>query len=75
MSEPEKKFVSRKEGVELARAAGIPLTIGRVHKDSMNGIGPQPAGRYGPQFLYDRSEFMRYAEARVRQHAPDEVAA
>ena len=74
MSESEKKYISRKEGVELARAAGIPLTIGRVHKDSMNGVGPQPAGRYGPTFLYTPEEFLRYATDRVLKHAP-EVAA
>jgi hypothetical protein len=74
MSESEKRFVSRKEGVELARAAGIPLTVGRVHKDSMNGVGPQPAGRYGPQFLYSPEEFMRYAVERVAKNAPQVAA-
>jgi len=74
MLESEEKFISRKEGVELARAAGIPLTIGRVHKDSMNGVGPQPAGKYGPQFLYRPSVFMRYAIERVLKNAP-EIAA
>jgi hypothetical protein len=70
----EKKFVTRREGVELAKAEGIPLSIGRVNKDSMDGIGPQPAGRYGPTFLYHPEEFLRYATERVLKNAP-EVAA
>jgi hypothetical protein len=67
MSATEKKFVTRREGVELARAAGIPLTLSRTHKDHMNGCGPHPAGRYGAAYLYVPSEFLRYAEERVRQ--------
>jgi hypothetical protein len=47
----EKQFITRREGVELAKAKGIPLSIGRVNKDAMDGIGPQPAGKYGPTFL------------------------
>jgi len=62
----DKKFVTRREGVKLAREQGIPLSIGRVNKDSMNGIGPQPAGRYGPTFLYRPEEFLRYSRARSR---------
>ena len=70
----EKKFVTRREGVKLANDQGIPLSIGRVNKDSMDGIGPQPAGRYGPTFLYSPQEFLRYAVERVTKNAP-EVAA
>ena len=40
----------------------------------MDGIGPQPAGRYGPVFLYRPEEFLRYATDRVLKNAP-EVAA
>ena len=29
----EKQFITRREGVELANAKGIPLSIGRVNKD------------------------------------------
>lgn len=71
----QEKFVTRKEGVALANERGIPLTVGRVHKDSADGCGPKPAGRYGPTFLYSAEEFLRYAETRVRQHAPDEAIA
>ena len=70
----EKQFITRREGVELANAKGIPLSICRVNKDSMDGIGPQPAGRYGPTFLYRPEEFLKYAVERVLKNAP-EVAA
>jgi hypothetical protein len=66
-----RKFITRREGVRLANEQGIPISIGRVNKDCMDGIGPQPAGKYGPVHLYAPEEFMRYAETRVRQHAPD----
>jgi hypothetical protein len=67
----KRKFITRREGVRLANEQGIPISIGRVNKDCMEGIGPQPAGKYGPVHLYAPEEFMRYAETRVRQHAPD----
>lgn len=70
----EREFVTRKEGVQLANDGGIPLTIGRVNKDCMDGIGPEPAGKYGPTFLYTREKFMQYARARIRR-AVEEVAA
>jgi hypothetical protein len=70
----EKKFVTRREGVKLANDQGIPLSIGRVNKDAMDGIGPQPAGRYGPVYLYEPSEFMRYATERVLKNAPEVTA-
>ena len=70
----DKKFVTRREGVKLVNDQGIPLSIGRVNKDSMDGIGPQPAGRYGPMYLYSPEEFLRYATERVVKNAP-EVAA
>ena len=65
----EKKFVTRREGVKLANDQGIPLSIGRVNKDSMDGIGPPPAGRYGPTYLYNPEEFLRYAVERVQKSA------
>ena len=70
----DKEFVTRREGVKLANAQGIPLTIGRVNKDSMNGIGPQPAGRYGPTHLYRPKVFIRYAIDRVLKNAPEVTA-
>ena len=70
----DKQFVTRREGVKLANDRGIPLSIGRVNKDSMDGIGPQPVGRYGPTYLYTPTEFLRYATDRVVKRAP-EVAA
>jgi hypothetical protein len=70
----EKQFITRREGVELAKAKGIPLSIGRVNKDAMDGIGPQPAGRYGPTFLYAPEEFLRYATDRVLKNAPQAAA-
>jgi len=63
MSKPT--FVTRREGVKMARERGIPLTIGRVNKDSMLGCGPAPAGRYGPGYLYTPEEFLRYAIDRL----------
>ena len=41
----------------------------------MDGIGPQPAGRYGPVFLYRPEEFLRYATDRVVLENAPEVAA
>jgi hypothetical protein len=70
----EKQFITRREGVELAKAQGIPLSIGRVNKDSMDGNGPQPAGRYGPTFLYKPEEFLRYAIERVLKSASEAAA-
>ena len=70
----DKKFYTRREGVELAKAHGIPLTIGRVNKDAMDGVGPQPSGRYGPGFLYTAEEFLRYAEERIRVAVEDAAA-
>ena len=66
MSE-EKKFVTRREGVRRAREQGIPLTIGRVNKDSMTGCGPKPFGRYGVSDIYEEPEFLRYAIERLRK--------
>jgi hypothetical protein len=40
----EDRYVTRREGVRLAREKGIPLTVGRVNKDAMNGKGPKPIG-------------------------------
>ena len=65
MSETEKKYVTRREGVRLAREQGIPITVGRVNKDTMDGIGPKPVGRYGPTYIYTAEEFLRYAVERV----------
>jgi hypothetical protein len=70
----DKKFVTRREGVKLANDQGIPLSIGRVNKDSMDGIGPQPAGRYGPTYLYSPQEFLRYATERVLKNASEAAA-
>ena len=61
----DKKFITRREGVDLARAHGIPMSVGRVNKDVMLGKGPKHAGKYGPTHLYEPSEFMRYAVERV----------
>jgi hypothetical protein len=60
-----KRYVTRREGVEMARAAGVPLSVSRVHKDTSLGVGPTPAGRYGPQYLYEASEFLKYAQRRA----------
>jgi hypothetical protein len=68
----DKKFVTRREGVKLANEQGIPLSIGRVNKDSMDGT--QPAGRYGPTFLYNPEEFLRYAIERVQKSVPELAA-
>ena len=65
------KYVTRREGVRLVREQGIPLTIGRVNKDSMLGCGPTPAGRYGPGYLYTPEEFLRYATDHVVKRAPE----
>jgi hypothetical protein len=71
----EKKFVTRKEGVKLVREQGIPLTMGRVNKDSMDGRGPKPVGKYGPSDIYTAEEFIRYAVDRVLKHDPEAASA
>jgi hypothetical protein len=65
----DRKFVTRREGVKLAREQGIPLSLGRVNKDSMDGRGPKPVGKYGPSDIYTAEEFLRYAVERVVGHA------
>jgi hypothetical protein len=69
----EQKYVTRREGVKVVREHGIPLSMGRVNKDSMEGRGPKPFGKYGPSDIYTAEEFMRYAVDRVR--SPDGEAA
>ena len=67
----EKKYVTRREGVQLARQHGIPLSVSRVNKDASLGCGPTPAGPYGPGYLYTPEEFLRYATDRVVKRAPE----
>jgi hypothetical protein len=61
----EPKYCTRRAGVKLANARGIPLTVSRTNKDSMVGRGPRPAGRYGRADIYEVAEFMRYATERA----------
>ena len=70
----DKKFVTRREGVKLVRERGIPLTVGRVNKDAMNGRGPEPVGKYGLAEIYTVEEFIRYAIDRVLKNAPEVTA-
>ena len=63
MSEPE--FITRKQGVERARARGIPLVLSRIDKDTSQGVGPKAAARYGVSDLYTPEEFDRYLDTRV----------
>lgn len=66
MQETQKRFVTRRQGVELAKAEGIPLTKSRVDKDAMRGIGPKPAAQFGATKLYTPEAFLRYARALVQ---------
>lgn len=65
----DKKYVTRREGVQLAREQGIPLTLGRVNKDVSDGRGPKHSGRYGPTYLYTPEDFLSYAVERVMKDA------
>jgi len=60
------RYVTRREGVALVREQlNIPLTMGRVNKDSADGIGPVAVGKYGPRDMYTPEEFLRYARDRI----------
>ena len=72
MTEP--KYVTRKAGVDLANQYGLPLTLSRVNKDSMDGKGPKPFGQLGPAQIYTAEEFMRYAVERVAIRSPEAAA-
>jgi hypothetical protein len=63
----EVKFVTRREGVRIVREQGIPLTVSRVNKDAMNGVGPEPCGKYGPSEIYELPKFIQYAIDRVKR--------
>ena len=66
MQEPSRRFVTRRQGVALANAEGIPVTKSRVDKDSMKGVGPEPVARFGPMDLYVPDTFLQYARALIR---------
>jgi hypothetical protein len=74
MQENSKRFVTRRQGVELANAEGIPLTKSRVDKDCMKGVGPRPVARFGPIDLFTPDAFLKYARALIRPIAKSEVA-
>lgn len=74
MQENRKCFVTRRQGVELANAEGIPLTKSRVDKDCMKGVGPKPAARFGATELFTPDAFLRYARALVRPVDKSEAA-
>jgi len=59
-------LLTRRQGVDLVRAEGIPLTKSRVDKDSALKKGPRPAARFGKQDLYTREEFRAYARGLLK---------
>jgi hypothetical protein len=60
------EYVTRRQGVlHVRERLGIPLTLGRVNKDTMQGRGPKPVGKYGPATVYTIEEFERYARERL----------
>ena len=74
MRETTKRFVTRRQGVELANAEGIPLTKSRVDKDCMKGVGPKPAARFGPRDLFTTDTFLKYARALIQPINKSEAA-
>jgi len=74
MRETTKRFVTRRQGVELANAEGIPLTKSRVDKDCMKGVGPMPAARFGPRDLFTPATFLKYARALIQPIKKSEAA-
>ena len=74
MREPTKRFVTRRQGVELANAEGIPLTKSRVDKDRMKGVGPTPVARFGPRELFTPDPFRKYARALIQPINTSEAA-
>jgi hypothetical protein len=66
MLEGKKGYLTRKEGVKHVREVlNIPLTVGRVNKDAIAGIGPEVAGQYGRAKLYTCEAFEEYALRRA----------
>jgi hypothetical protein len=61
----QRSFVTTKEGVAMANAVGLPLTVSRVNKDRALQRGPREAGKYGPTFLYRPADFLEYARRRA----------
>ena len=74
MRETTKRFVTRRQGVELANAEGIPLTKSRVDKDCMKGVGPKPSARFGPRELFTPDTFLKYARALIQPINKSEAA-
>ena len=74
MREITKRFVTRRQGLELANAEGIPLTKSRVDKDCMKGVGPKPVARFGPMDLFIPDTFLKYARALIRPIDKSEAA-
>ena len=74
MQENTKRFVTRRQGVELANAEGNPLTKSRVDKDCMKGVGPKPDARFGPRDLFTPHTFLKYARALIRPIGETEAA-
>jgi hypothetical protein len=60
-------YWTRREGVNRANEAGIPLSLSRVNKDAHFGRGPVPAGRYGPAHVYKPEVFMEYAHSTIKR--------
>ena len=69
-----KRFVTRRQGGELANAEGIPLTKSRVDKDCMKGVSRAPVARFGPTDLFTPDTFLKYARALIRPIDKSEAA-
>lgn len=62
----DEPLLTRDQIVECARRElGIPLTKSRIEKDSMNGVGPQPASCYGKTMLYTKQMALAYARTLI----------
>ena len=67
MNNDDFPLITRKAGVELARAKlGIPISIWTINRAMANGTGPKPVAKYGSkQDLFRPGEFLDWARSLV----------
>jgi hypothetical protein len=67
MNDDEFPLITRKAGVELARAKlGIPISIWTINRAMAKGTGPKPVAKYGnKQDLFRPGEFLDWARSLV----------
>jgi hypothetical protein len=66
MNDTKEPLLTRDQIVECARQeVGIPITKSTIEKAAMNGIGPQPAARYGKTLLYEKKSALDWVRSLI----------